>query len=167
MTFIFADSPDKVSMTTSDTLFQQTKAPLEQIIRIVNLMLILTVITGTVVITIILCMWMRTRKKETAIFVSIGKTKLSILLQVILETFGIFIISVVGACGIGNIIAKILKDLLLNSQTADFTFEVALKFSDIISLLGIGSLIVLIAVMFSMFPILRVNPRDTLSRMEG
>lgn len=167
LTFIFADSPDKVSMTTSDTLFQQTKAPLEQIIRIVNLMLILTVITGTVVITIILCMWMRTRKKETAIFVSIGKTKLSILLQVILEAFGIFIISVVGACGIGNIIAKILKDLLLNSQTADFTFEVALKFSDIISLLGIGSLIVLIAVMFSMFPILRVNPRDTLSRMEG
>lgn len=70
-------------------------------------------------------------------------------------------------CEDTEIIAKILKDLLLNSQTADFTFEVALKFSDIISLLGIGSLIVLIAVMFSMFPILRVNPRDTLSRMEG
>ena len=167
LTFIFSDSPDKVSMTTSDTLFQQTKAPLEQIIRIVNLMLILTVITGTVVITIILCMWMRTRKKESAIFVSIGKTKLSILLQVLLEAFGVFIISVVGACGIGNIIAKIVKDLLLNSQTADFTLEVALKFSDIISLLGIGSLIVLIAVMFSMFPILKANPKDTLSRKEG
>lgn len=164
---VFSDNSDKVSMTTSDTLFQQTKAPLEQIIRIVNLMLILTVITGTVVITILLCMWMRTRKKEAAIFVSIGKTKLSILLQVLLEAFGVFIISVVGACGIGNVIAKILKDLLLNSQTADFTLEVALKFSDIISLLCIGSLIVLIAVMFSMFPILKSNPKDTLSRMEG
>lgn len=164
---IFPDSSDKVSMTTSDTLFQQTKAPLEQIIRTVNLMLILTVITGTVVITIILCMWMRTRKKEAAIFVSIGKTKGSILSQVLLEAFGVFIISVAGACGMGNIIAKILKDLLLNSQTADFTLDVALKFSDIISLLGIGSLIVLIAVMFSMFPILKANPKDTLSRMEG
>lgn len=164
---IFSDCSDKVSMTTSDTLFQQTKAPLEQIIRTVNLMLILTVITGTVVITILLCMWMRTRKKEAAIFVSIGKTKLSILLQVLLEAFGVFIISVAGSCGMGNIIAKILKDLLLNSQTADFTLDVALKFSDIISLLGIGSLIVLIAVMFSIFPILKANPKDTLSRMEG
>lgn len=164
---IFSDNSDKVSMTTSDTLFQQTKAPLEQIIRTVNLMLILTVITGTVVITIILCMWMRTRKKEAAIFVSIGKTKGSILSQVLLEAFGVFIISVAGACGMGNIIAKILKDVLLNSQTADFTLDVTLKFSDIISLLGIGSLIVLIAVMFSMFPILKANPKDTLSRMEG
>lgn len=154
-------------MTTSDTLFQQTKAPLEQIIRIVNLMLILTVITGTVVITILLCMWMRTRKKEAAIFISIGKTKLSILLQVLSEAFGVFIISVVGACGIGTVIAKILKNLLLNSQTANFTLEVALEFSDIISLLCIGSVIVIIAVIFSMFPILRANPKDTLSRMEG
>ena len=167
LTSIFSESPDKVSMTTSDTLFQQTKAPLEQIIRIVNLMLILTVITGTVVITILLCMWMRTRKKEAAIFISIGKTKLSILLQVLSEAFGVFSISVVGACGIGTVIAKILKNLFLNSQTANFTLEVALEFSDIISLLCIGSVIVIIAVIFSMFPILRANPKDTLSRMEG
>ena len=164
---IFSDNSEKVSMTTSDTLFQQTKAPLEQIIRVVNLMLILTVITGTVVITILLCMWMRTRKKEAAIFISIGKNKGSILLQVLLEAFGVFIVSVVGACGIGNVIAKILKDLLLNSQTAELTLDVALKLTDIISLFGIGSLIVLVAVIISMFPILKANPKDTLSRMEG
>jgi len=164
---IFSDNSDKVSMTTSDTLFQQMKAPLEQIIKIVNLMLILTVITGTVVITILLCMWMRARKKEAAIFVSLGKTKLNILLQMLLETLGVFIMSVIGACCAGNIIAKVLKDLLLNSQTNNITLEVALKYLDVFSLLGIGSLIVLIAVIFSMFPILKASPKDTLSKMEG
>lgn len=158
---------DKASIITSDTLFQQTKAPLEQIIKVVNLMLFLTVITGMSVITILLCMWMRTRKKEAAIFISIGKNKGSILAQVLLEAFGVFIVSVAGACGLGNIIAKVLKNILLNSQTAGLTLAVALKFSDIVSLLGIGSLIVLIAVILSMFPILKATPKDTLSRMEG
>lgn len=158
---------DKVDMTTSDTLFQQTKAPLEQITRVVNLMLILTFVTGIIVVTILLCMWMRTRKKEVAIYISIGKSKISILLQVLLEAFGVFVVSVAGACGIGTIMAKILKDTLSNSKTADIMIDVSLKLSDIILLLGIGSNIVLIAVIVSILPILKADPRDTLSRMEG
>ena len=158
---------DKVDMTTSDTLFQQTKAPLEQIIRVANLMLILTFVTGTIVVTILLCMWMRTRKKEAAIYISIGKSKISILLQVLLEAFGVFVISVAGACGIGTIMAKFLKGALVNTQTTDMIMDVSLKLSDISLLLGIGSNIVLIAVIVSIVPILKANPRETLSRMEG
>lgn len=158
---------DNVAMTSSDTLFQQTKAPLDQIIRVVRLMLNLTFVTGTIVITILLCMWMRTRKKETAIFISIGKSKVSILLQVLLEAFGVFLVSVAGACAAGNLIAKLLENLLINSRTEDVNINVSLKLPDIVSLMGIGSLIVLIAVTLSILPILRANPKDTLSKMEG
>lgn len=158
---------DKVVMTTSDTLFQQMKAPLDQIIRVVRLMLNLTFVTGAVVITILLCMWMRNRKRETAIFVSIGKSKVSILLQVLFEAFVVFLVSVAGTCVAGNLMAKLLERLLINSQTDDVIINVSLKLSDIVSLMGIGSVIVLIAVIFSILPILRANPKDTLSRMEG
>ncbi|MDE7433459.1 MAG: ABC transporter permease, partial [Lachnospiraceae bacterium] len=158
---------DKVVMTTSDTLFQQMKAPLDQIIRVVRLMLNLTFVTGAVVITILLCMWMRTRKKDMAIFISIGKSKVSILQQVLLEAFGVFLVSVAGACAAGNLIAKLLENLLINSRTEDVNINVSLKLPDIVSLMGIGSLIVLIAVIFSILPILRANPKDTLSKMEG
>ena len=158
---------EKVAMTTSDTLYQQTKAPLEQIIRVVKLMLALTFITGTTVITILLCMWMRTRKKEMAIFISIGKSKISILLQVLLETFGVFFVSVAGACGVGSFIAGLLSNLLIASQTTDIMLDVSLKMEDIASLIVIGGVIVLIAVTFSILPILKANPKDTLSKMEG
>lgn len=158
---------EKVDVTTSDTLFQQTKAPLEQITRVVNLMLVLTFVTGTIVVTILLCMWMRTRKKEAAIYISIGKSKISILLQVLLEAFGVFVVSVAVACGIGIIMAKFLKEALSNSQTTDMMIDVSLNLSDVILLLGIGSNLVLIAVIVSIFPILKADPRETLSRMEG
>lgn len=158
---------DKVEITTSDSLFKQTKAPLEQLIHVVKLMLVLTFVTGTVILTIILCMWMRTRKKETAILVSMGKSKKNILSQVLLESFLIFFVSAVGACGIGQIFAKFLKNFLITSQTSSVMTNVSLKLNDIISLFSIGSLITIIAVTFSIFPILKSNPRDTLSRMEG
>ena len=56
-----------VGLSTSDTLYQQMSAPLEQISKVANLMLVLTLITGTVVVSLLLCMWMRTRQKEVAI----------------------------------------------------------------------------------------------------
>lgn len=55
-----------VELSTSDTLYQQMSAPLEQISKVANLMLVLTLVTGTVVVSLLLCMWMRTRQKEVA-----------------------------------------------------------------------------------------------------
>lgn len=158
---------DRIAITTSDTLFQQMKAPLEQILGIVRIMFYLTFVTGTVIVTILLCMWMRTRKKETSILVSIGKSKGSILLQVIFEAFGVFFISMAGACMTGNIMAQIMKNLLLNAQTVDMTLDISLTTKDIGLLFVIGSMIIFVGAAFSMFPILKANPKDILSRMEG
>ena len=54
---------DKAEVTTSDALYQQMKAPLTQITRVVELMRMLTFITGTVIVSLLLCMWMRSRQK--------------------------------------------------------------------------------------------------------
>lgn len=43
-----------VELSTSDTLYQQMSAPLEQISKVANLMLILTLVTGTVVVSLLL-----------------------------------------------------------------------------------------------------------------
>ena len=75
-----------VKLSTSDTLYQQMSAPLEQISKVATLMLILTLITGTIVVSLLLCMWMRTRQKEMAIFMSLGKAKIEIFLQTLLRS---------------------------------------------------------------------------------
>lgn len=89
-----------VALSTSDTLYQQMSAPLEQISKVANLMLVLTLVTGTVVVSLLLCMWMRTRQKEVAIFMSLGKTKSEIFLQTLLEAGSVFTLSVLGATAI-------------------------------------------------------------------
>ena len=157
----------KADSTTSDTLYQQMALPLEQITRAARLMLILTLIAGTAVVSLLLCMWMRTRQRETAIFISIGKSKASIFLQVLLESFLVFSLAVLGSCCFGNFMAGILQGFLIEFGTTDISLEVLLQFKDILVLAGLGSLLVLAAVTVSLLPIVRTNPKETLSKMEG
>lgn len=159
--------PDDVEITTSDTLYKQLAIPLEQISRVSTLMLMLTLITGAVVVSLLLCMWMRSRQKEMAIFISMGKTKTGIYLQVLLESLSVFLVSVCGACGLGSLMAKMLKSLLTNSQTHDVVLNVLLSWQDIITLLILGGLIILAAVLVSLSTVIISNPKNILSRMEG
>ena len=120
---------DKADSTTSDTLYQQMALPLEQVTRAAKLMLALTLLAGTVIVSLLLCMWMRTRQKETAIFISIGKSKSSIFLQVFMESFLVFALAVPGSCCLGNFMAGILQGFLTESGTTDTSLEVLLQLS--------------------------------------
>lgn len=158
---------EKAEVTTSDTLYQQMKAPLTQITRVVELMRMLTFITGTVIVSLLLCMWMRSRQKEMAVFLSMGEQKFTIFLQALLEAAFLFLIAIAGACALGLLAAKALQSILLTSVTTDISLDVSLQFADIVLLLGIGSAVVDIAVLISLVPVIRANPKDILSRMEG
>ena len=158
---------DKAEVTTSDALYQQMKAPLTQITRVVELMRMLTFITGTVIVSLLLCMWMRSRQKEMAVFLSMGERKFNIFLQALLEAAVLFLITMAGACTLGLLAAKALQSILLTSVTTDISLDVSLQFADIALLLGLGSAVVVIAVLVSLVPVIRANPKDILSRMEG
>ncbi len=158
---------NKVSVESSDALYRQMKAPLEQITKVVELMLILTFVTGTVVISLLLCMWTRTRQKEMAVFISMGERKIKIFLQTILESAVLFLIAVMAACGLGTYTAEWLQKLLTSSSTAEISLQISLQAQDMAVLLAIGGAVVLIAVFLSVLPILRTSPHETLSRMEG
>ena len=132
-----------------------------------QLRLALTLVTGIVVVSLLLCMWMRTRQKETAIFISIGKSKAAIFLQMFLESFCVFLLSVAGASVLGSFMADILRKVLTRSQTVELSLEVLLQIRDVAHLVGLGGLLVLTAVAISLFPVVKANPKDTLSRMEG
>ena len=158
---------DKTDVTTSDALYQQMKAPLTQITRVVSLMRLLTFFTGTVIVSLLLCMWMRSRQKEMAVFISMGEQKIIIFLQALLEAAVVFLIALIGSCGLGSLASGWLQDLLLSSVETSVSLQVSLQFTDIALLLGIGSGVVVIAVLLSLLPVIRANPKDILSRMEG
>lgn len=158
---------DKAELTKSDTLFQQMKQPLEQAIRIVQLMQYLTIGTGMIVVTLLLCMWMRSRKKEVAVYISLGERKASIFMQMMLESLLVFVASTLFAVVAGNFLAKWLKTILFAGENSMETLQINIQSVDIGLLAAVGGGILLLAVGISLIPVLGKNPKDTLSEMEG
>ena len=158
---------EKAEVTTSDTLYQQMKAPLTQITRVVSLMRLLAFGTGTAVVSLLLCMWMRSRQKEMAVFLSMGEGKSVIFWQALLESAVVFLIALLGACVLGTAASGWMQELLLATVDTGTSLTVSLQAGDIAQLLGIGGAVVGIGVLLSLIPVLRSNPKDILSRMEG
>lgn len=158
---------DKVEVIEADALYKQLKYPLEQISQIMRLILILIVCTSMIVVTLLLCMWVRARKKEIAVFISLGETKLKILFQIFIETLTIFFISFIASTLIGTVLSKYLEKILELYVEKNIVLNVAIKIEDLILVLVIGGIIVMIGIAISLVPVMNTNPKDTLSEMEG
>lgn len=156
----------RVEITTADILYRQLEVPLNRIVRVMKLMLVFTLAAGVTITSILLCMWMRSRKREIAVFISMGKKKTDVFMQVFMETAAVFCLSVFGACVIGSGMAGIMKELLMEENTA-VLLSVSLQAGDIAAMFFAGGCIAVIAVCISLLPILRANPKDILSKMEG
>ena len=154
---------EKAEVITSDTLYQQMKAPLTQITRVVSLMRLLAFGTGTTVVSLLLCMWMRSRQKEMAVFLSIGEGKSVIFWQALLESAVVFLIALLGACALGAAASGWMQKLLLATVDTGTSLTVTLQAGDIAQLLGIGGAVVGIGVLLSLIPVLRSNPKDILA----
>ena len=155
----------RVEITTADLLYRQLEVPLNRIARMMKLMLTFTMAAGVTITSLLLCMWMRSRKREIAVFISMGK-KTDIFMQVFMETAAVFCLSVFGACVIGSGMAGIMKQLLMEENTA-VLLSVSLQAKDMAAMFFAGGCITVIAVCISLLSILRTNPKDILSKMEG
>ena len=156
----------RVEITAADILYRQLEVPLNRIVRVMKLMLVFTLVAGVTIPSLLLCMWMRSRKREIAVLISMGKKKTDIFMQVFMETAAVFCLSVSGSCVIGSGMAGIMKKLLMEENTA-VLLSVSLQARDIATMFFAGGCIAVIAVCISLLPILRANPKDILSKMEG
>ena len=156
----------RAEIATADILYRQLEVPLNRIVRVMKFMLVFTLAAGVTITSILLCMWMRSRKREIAVFISMGKRKTDIFMQVFMETAAVFCLSVFGACAIGSGMAGMIKKLLMEETAADL-LSVSLQARDMATMLFAGGCIAAIAVCISLLPILRTNPKDILSKMEG
>lgn len=158
---------EEINLVESGTLYAQIQAPLQQVIRVTIVMLVLTLITAVIVVSLLLCMWMRTRQKEFAILISLGKSKWDLLSQVITESVTLFLLSVLGAACCTNLLSGKIMQSLFSAEEFSSIMNAHVQGRHLLTLIVVGGFIVLLAVGISIFPTLRTNPRDTLSRMEG
>lgn len=154
----------RAEITTAATLYEQTAAPLAQLSLVVNLLRTVAVVAAAFVTALLLTMWLRTRRREMAILLSLGAQKRTLFAQVLLEVETVFAASACTALAVVWLLAQLWRASL--AQQFGSALSLQLHFGTIAGFILAGSALLAACMALAMLPILRKHPRSLLSEME-
>lgn len=156
---------DRAAIGITDNTFQKLKMMIEQTGRITFLIFVLTVTAGSLITGLLLAMWMRSRKTEIAVLISLGIAKGNILSQMILEEMILYFVAFVGA----GIATKLLLPRISNSlaimQGNSIALELSFSWQSGVLCIGLAGVVILTGI--AIFPYMKKPVKETLSEMEG
>ena len=141
--------------------------PLSSIQTMVDTAVIVIAVTGTALITLLLILWIRGRKKEAGILMAIGRSKVEIVLQFLTENILVAIPAAAASFGLTVLLSDKVGAYLV-SQTASDVAELSITIysADMLTVYGIGALMLILAVLLAAITVVRLKPRMILSEME-
>lgn len=156
---------EKAHVQANDTTFQKMRISIKQTGRITMFVLVITLITGCSVTGLLLSMWMRGRKTEIAVYVSLGLEKSNLFMQAVAEGLALYIISFVISGFLAYILLPKLSGSLGISESAGGSGMADYAGNLLALVCGVCMIILLTAI--AMFPYLKRHPKEILSEMEG
>jgi len=160
------------NMSVLDALYQQLKAPMEGLQQLLEVILVVTLFVAIVVISLLLVLWVKERRRETGILLSVGVAKKEIFMQRFIEIFIIFLITFVFISLINNfalptIGASLFVDFNELGNSAELgQVTLSLGFSDLVITLGLGLLIISISVLIASTSLFKTQPKEMLASID-
>lgn len=152
--------------------FEESLESVSGIKHIIKIMTYSIMLGGMVVLLLILILWLRERIYEIGIFLSIGISKIQIIMQFIFELIFISIPSIISSLFLGNVLLKVIVDGFMNSEDSMISGGSLINNSSFmlnITTLGQSYLIlisiIVLSVVFASSLILIKKPKEILSKI--
>ena len=152
--------------------FEESLEAVSGIKHIIKIMTYSIMLGGMVVLSLILILWLRERIYEIGIFLSIGISKIQIIMQFIFELIFISIPSIISSLFLGNVLLKVIVDGFINSEDSMISGGSLINNSSFmlnITTLGQSYLIlisiIVLSVVFASSLILIKKPKEILSKI--
>ncbi|KXI13320.1 efflux ABC transporter, permease protein [Peptostreptococcus anaerobius] len=162
----------KYSVEKDSNAFEESLESVSGIKHIIKIMTYSIMLGGMVVLSLILILWLRERIYEIGIFLSIGRSKIQIIMQFIFELIFISIPSIVSSLFLGNVLLKVIVDGFINSEDSMISGGSLINnssFMSNITTLGQTYLIlisiIVLSVVFASSLILIKKPKGILSKI--
>lgn len=152
--------------------FEESLEAVSGIKHIIKIMTYSIMLGGMVVLSLVLILWLRERIYEIGIFLSIGISKIQIIMQFIFELIFISIPSIISSLFLGNVLLKVIVDGFINSEDSMISGGSLINNSSFmlnITTLGQSYLIlisiIVLSVVFASSLILIKKPKEILSKI--
>lgn len=154
----------KLSIDTDE--YDVVSTPLTSLQKLVNATIVIISVVSAIILTLLLTIWIRGRKKEIGILLSIGKSKANIILQFFTETFVVAAPAFAMSIPFSNLIAAKAGEFLVSRvTTGTANLNVQIDAAYILPLCLIGILLIAVAVIVSSWTVVCSKPKDILTKM--
>ena len=163
---------NNLMVSKSNKNYELITSSVESITKITNIIRIGSVVVGVVILSLILMFWVRERTYEIGILLSLGTSKVNLVLQFIVEVLLITLFGLITALGtemttikyLANNVGSIFSEELPKT-IADELMKISVSGIDIISLVIVMVAIVIISVVVALLPILKMKPKKILTNI--
>lgn len=152
--------------------FEESLESVSGIKHMIKIMTYSIMLGGMIVLSLILILWLRERIYEIGIFLSIGTSKIQIIMQFIFELIFISIPSIISSLFLGNVLIKVIAGGFINSENSMISGGNLINDSSFmlnITTLGQSYLIlisiIVLSVVFASSLILIKKPKEILSKI--
>ena len=162
----------KLELAKNAKDFEGISSSIKTMQSLLNIMTLGIILAGTIALSLILILWLRERVYEIGVLLAIGKTKLQIVGQFILELLLLNLPATVIAMFIGSVLSRqLLAGLIANEEISQVGTALNNSMANIINLpiLGLSFLIMTIVIMSAVFftsiSILTQKPKKILAKI--
>ena len=162
----------KYSIEKDSNVFEESLESVSGIKHMIKIMTYSIMLGGIIVLSLILILWLRERIYEIGIFLSIGTSKIQIIMQFIFELLFISIPSIISSLILVNVLIKVIAGGLINSENSMISGGNLINDSSFmlnITTLGQSYLIlisiIVLSVVFASSLILIKKPKEILSKI--
>ena len=163
---------NNLMVSKSNKNYELVTSSVESITKITNMIRIGSVVVGVVILSLILMFWVRERTYEIGILLSLGTSKVNLVLQFIVEVLLVTIFGLMIALGIEIATIKYLASNVgsifseeLPKSIADELMKISVNGIDIVNLVIVMIAIVIISVVVALLPILKMKPKKILTNI--
>ncbi|QGH35672.1 FtsX-like permease family protein [Gracilibacillus salitolerans] len=160
--------------------YDSIASPIESMSNLSKYVLIASVITTILIIGLVVLLFLRDRKRELGIYLSLGESRLRVVGQIITEVLIISIIGMTLSLFTGNLLAQTVSDSLIDNDNdqreeemyyytemqTDLTtedvidaYEVSLTGDFILLFYAVGIITILLSTVIPLIYIIRLNPK--------
>ena len=147
--------------------FDLVSTPLSSFGSMVDTTVFVLTIIGVLIVVLLLVLWTRGRKKEIGILLAVGRSKVEIVGQFLTENILITFLSMIVSAGLSITFADKIGAYIIQKageSATDLTISIAT--SDMVMVYSIGLALVCFSVLIASYTVIRLNPKDILSKMD-
>lgn len=146
--------------------FNLISNPLSSLQKMLDTAIRAIALISIIIVTLLLVLWTRSRKKEVGILLAVGRSKGEIIGQFLTENLLLALLSFLISGTLTALFANKIGAYFINKTAGGGArLTVTVNVSDMAAVSGIGILILCFVVLAASYTIIRLKPKDILSKM--